>query len=310
MSDLPAMEIARRSADRLSNPVRRGREAVRLLSASRWARPLALGLTLLFVAYGVFVLWTIFQTNGVPPGSDREIYADAARRWLTGSFVYYPEQLAGPYELAVGHVLYPPITLPIFAVLGGLAAPLWWIVPISVVLGVIAWHRPAYWAWPVIAACLGFQWSVMLLYAGNPTLWLAAAVALGSVRGWPSALVLLKPTLFPFALIGLGRRGWWATIACLAVTSVPFGSLWIDWVHAVLYAHGWRVGVLYSLGDVPWLLAPVIAWVAATRRGAARPGPRSSRGAAAATRVCSPPPSDYESATPLRSGRLRRSSGG
>jgi hypothetical protein len=42
--------------------------------------------------------------------------------------------------------------------------------------------------------------------------------------------------------------------------------MWVDWFHAVTNAYGWRVGPLYSLGDVPWLLAPVIARLAQTTR--------------------------------------------
>jgi hypothetical protein len=68
----------------------------------KWYRPLAVGLTLLAVAYGVFVWYTLATSMDVRvgPGSDREIYVGAAQRWLSGGFVFYPEQLAGRYELA------------------------------------------------------------------------------------------------------------------------------------------------------------------------------------------------------------------
>jgi hypothetical protein len=57
--------------------------------------------------------------------------------------VLLPEQLAGRYELATGHVLYPPPALLAFAVLSVLPAILWWLIPLGIVGAVIAWHRPA-----------------------------------------------------------------------------------------------------------------------------------------------------------------------
>jgi hypothetical protein len=78
----------------------------------KWYRPAAVGLSALFVAYGLFVLATLAShPEYATPGSDREIYVGAAQRWLGGGPYFYPEQLAGRYELATGHVLYPPPAL-------------------------------------------------------------------------------------------------------------------------------------------------------------------------------------------------------
>jgi hypothetical protein len=88
----------------------------------------------------------------------------------------------------------------------------------------------------------------MLLYTGNPTIWLSAAVALGTVWGWPAVAVALKPTLLPFAFIGVRRRSWWLVAGLGLVVSIPFWGMWLDWFHAVTNAYGWRVGPLYSLG--------------------------------------------------------------
>jgi hypothetical protein len=238
-----------------------------VIAGSRWARPAALGLTLLFAAYGLFVLATL-ATDGQYAtlwGADRSIYAGATARWLAGGPFYFPFQVAGPYELYEGVVLYPPVALLALVPLTAMPAILWWAIPVGAVAAVIAYHRPAWWAWPLIAACLGFHWSVMLFATGNPTLWMAAAVALGTIYGWPAIAVVLKPTLAPFALLGIRRQSWWVAAAVGLAVSVPFGAMWIDWIHAALNAHGWRVGPLYSLGDVPWLLAPVLAWVSRTR---------------------------------------------
>lgn len=226
----------------------------------RFYRPVCVGLTLLFAAYGLFILWTLVTAPWfVTFGTDRAIYVTATERWLAGGPFYYPEQLAGPYHLRVGHVLYPPVALWFFVPASFLPPLLWWAIPLTIVGAVIVHHRPAPWAWPLIAACLGFQWSVMLLATGNPTLWLSAAVALATLRGGWAVAVLAKPTLFPFALVGIRRRWWWLALGLFVLACLPFGAMWLDWWTAVTNAYGWRVGLLYSLGDVPWLLAPVIA---------------------------------------------------
>jgi hypothetical protein len=49
--------------------------------------------------------------------------------------------------------------------------------------------------------------------------------------------------------------------------------MWLDWFHAVTNAYGWRAGPLYSLGDVPWLLAPVIAAYASSHESISTPAP-------------------------------------
>jgi len=234
----------------------------------RWGKPLAMGLTVLFTLFGLWVIYVMSTTPTlfVAPGSDREIYVAAGQRWASGEWIFYPDQLRGPYLLAVGHVLYPPVAYPAFYAASLLPALFWWLVPLSVTAAGILWHRPAYWSWPIIAACLAFPWSLMLAWAGNPTIWLAAFVSLGTIRsGWAIA-VLAKPTLAPFALVGIRRRTWWWALAGFLAVSAAFGQMWLDWIDALRNAYGPRVGPLYSVGDVPWLLAPIVAWKASTRR--------------------------------------------
>lgn len=232
------------------------------VESGRWYRPLAVGLTALAVVFGLFVA---AQLVGEPVGTDRETYVGAAQRWLAGGPFYYPFQLAGPYEIATGVVLYPPIALYLFVPLSFLPAVAWWAVPLGILAAVIRHHRPAAWAWPLIAACLGFQWSVMILWTGNPTIWVAAFVALGTLGGPWALAVVAKPTLAPFVLVGARRRSWWIGAVVLALLALPFGSMWPDWFNAVTDIYGWRVGPLYSLGDVPLVAAPVIAWLAKAR---------------------------------------------
>ena len=119
-------------------------------------------------------------------------------------------------------------------------------------------------AWPFLAACLAFPESPYELVRGTPTIWIVAAVAAGLKWGWPGALVLLKPSLLPFAVIGVRHRGWWVALLLLAVLTVPLLSLVPDWIAAVTNGQG-RGGVLYSLKDVPLVMIPVIAWLGAAQ---------------------------------------------
>jgi len=47
------------------------------------------------------------------------------------------------------------------------------------------------------------------------------------------------------------------------IVSVPFGSLWSDWVMSVVNSRGG--GPLYSALEIPMLLLPLIAWAGRTR---------------------------------------------
>jgi hypothetical protein len=235
----------------------------------RWYRPLAVALMGFALVWGVFTVWVILtdQARFGPPGFDRDTYMAATGRWLGGGSFYDPVQLAGPYPIWAHAILYPPLALALFVPFSLLPAVLWWAVPITVILAVIAYHRPAYWAWPLVVGGLAWPPTVVLTYTGNPGLWVAAGVAAGTVLGWPALAVILKPTLAPFILVGVRRRSWWIGAAVVGLVALAFGSLWLDWWKAVTNIYGARVGLLYSMGDVPLLAAPVIA--AAARR---RPG--------------------------------------
>jgi hypothetical protein len=251
-------------------------QGVASASLQRWGRPLAVGVTGLLVALAAFLLWTLLTDPRYASllGNDRAIYVSAVTRWNDGGAFYLPAQVAGPYEIQTGHVMYPPIALPMFELFAWLPPVLYWLVPLLTIALVTAYHRPAWWAWPLIAACVAYPWTGMLVVAGNPTLWVTAAVAAGTLLGWPAVLVALKPSLVPFALIGVRRRSWWVAGAALLVMAAAFGSLWIDWVHVVINARGWRSGPLYSLSDVPLLAIPVIAWMAGRFRRPEARGPR------------------------------------
>jgi len=235
--------------------------------AHRWSDPLAVGLTALLAAIAAFLLWTLLTDPMYRSslGNDREIYAAAVARWNEGQPFYLPEQLAGAYEIQTGHVLYPPIAIPAFELIMAIPPVLYWAIPLAGIVAVITIHRPARWAWPLIAACCAYPWTPMLLIAGNPSLWITAAVAAGTVFGWPAILVVIKPSLFPFAVFGIRHRSWWLAAAGAICVAAAFGAMWIDWVHVVLNASGWRAGPLYSFGDAPMLAIPLVAWLARRR---------------------------------------------
>jgi hypothetical protein len=94
-------------------------------------------------------------------------------------------------------------------------------------------------------------------------MWIVAAVALGLRFGWPALLVVVKPSLFPFLLAGAHRRSFWLGIPVVAALCVPFGLLWIDWLHVVDNAPN---GIDYSFGAVPLVLIPVVAWASSRER--------------------------------------------
>lgn len=191
-------------------------------------------------------------------GIDYSLYMETTRRWLSGGPYFEPYQLAGPYPISMGDVLYQPNALLLFVPFTVLPAFLWWAIP----LGVTAWSivklRPSVLAWPFIALCLAWPPTLARTVAGNPVMWVEAALALGCLYRWPAVGVLLKPTLFPFALIGVRDRRWWLALGLLIVASLPFGTMWLDWVRAVTNAQ--NGGFLYSFQDVPILLLPIVAW--------------------------------------------------
>ena len=75
-------------------------------------------------------------------------------------------------------------------------------------------------------------------------------------------IVLIKPSLFPFALFGARSRRWWLALGALVVVSLPFGSLWLDWIHSVLNSEGG--GIAYSALEIPILALPIVAWLGRT----------------------------------------------
>jgi hypothetical protein len=196
-------------------------------------------------------------------GIDADIYFSATRSWLADGTWYLPRQLAGPYGIEYGDVLYPPILLYLLVPFQWLPFALWWAIPVAAI-GWALWRiRPPLWSWSLMVVCLAWPLSVEQLVKGNPVLWIMAAEAVAIAVGLPTTLVLLKPSLFPFAVIGIRRRAWWIQAAILVVLSLPLLELTLLYPQVILDSRGG--GLLYSVRDVPLLLLPVVAGLAGGR---------------------------------------------
>ena len=198
-------------------------------------------------------------------GIDLDLYLTATRRWLETGVFYEPHQLAGPYKITHGDILYPPVALWLFVPFTILPSVLWWVIPIGVTTWVIWRLRPSPLSWPLMAAVLGWQPVQIHFISGNPVMWAMMFLALGTLYYWPAVFVFLKPSLGIFALFGSWDRRWWFGVVAFAMLSVPFLLMWFNWLTVVFNAQGG--GLLYSWQEAPMMFLPLIAW-------AARPGSR------------------------------------
>ncbi len=197
-------------------------------------------------------------------GEDFAIYLRHTREWLAGGSFYDARQLTGDaYTLVAGDSLYPPpfalVMLP-FLILPGV---LWWALPAVIVGAVIRQYRPAPWTWPILALCIASPRTLGLLIYGNPSMWLAASVALSTVWGWPGIFAFLKPSLAFFALIGIRTRGWWIALGIFALVSLAMLPDWREYLTAATNLQG--PNLTYSLMDIPLAGIAVVAWAGRTR---------------------------------------------
>jgi hypothetical protein len=229
------------------------------------------GAILAIMAWEAIVLWRYIGDQHAL-GTDFDYYRGIGQRWLdTGSF-YLPRQLGGPYVVRADvDVLYPPIALLLFVPFTVLPWPAWWLIPLGTVAWCVIRWRPATWTWPILA--LLAAWPVQLSHVlyGNSTTWAMAALAGGLAAGWPGVFVILKPSLAPFALAGIGRRSWWVAALVLGLLSLLMLPLWIDFFTAIRNSDA---GPTYSLPDIPPMLIPVVAWLGRRPGGIDRLAPR------------------------------------
>lgn len=205
-------------------------------------------------------------------GGDYQTYMTHTERWLSGGPLYPAYQLEGPYLSQFIESMFPPVALWLFVPFAllpdAVSVVLWWALPALAVAWMLRRLRPAPWSWPVMALCASMPVVVAKIAVGSPTIWCLAAMAVGVVYAGPAVFVLLKPSFLPFALWGIRHRRWWLYLAVFAGLSLPFGAMWLDWFTAIRNAT--NASPLYSLGEAPLLLVPVVAWLARTSGEVAR----------------------------------------
>lgn len=196
-------------------------------------------------------------------GDDFALYKNAAASWLARGEFYPQVQLAGPWAISGGAILYPPVTLWILVPFTVLPPVLWWAFP-AVAIAWALWRiRPGPLSWPVMAFLIGFSPLPVFIRAGNPMIWALAALFVGCAKIGPSIFVLLKPSLAPFALFGIWDRRWWVWAAAFTVLCMPFGWMWLDWARSLLSSDG---TLAYSYREIGPFLVPLAAW-AGRRQG-------------------------------------------
>jgi len=265
-------------------------DLARFLDRPRVAGALAIAVLAIPILFALIVPHVLDQR----PGVDFELYRDATARWLSGGPFYEPYQIAGPYEISPGDILYPPVALWLFVPFslvsgsspaGALVAVAWWAIPLGATAFSIRVLRPRPLVWPLLALCASNPTTILKTWTGNPVLWSMAAIAIAAVSPsrFTAPFVLLKPSLAPFALFGVRRRSWWLGAVALALLSLPFlaTGLWADWLTAVANSRGG--GLLYSSLEAPMLLLPLVAWVGRRRDRTApsRPPPAADHGTGA-----------------------------
>jgi hypothetical protein len=123
--------------------------------------------------------------------------------------------------------------------------------------------RPTPLVWPLIALCIAWPTTPLKVWTGNPVIWCVAAMAVSIVWRGGAPFALLKPSLFPFALFGIGQRAWWFGLGIFVLLCLPFGAMWADWLTTVVNARG--AGLLYSALEAPMLALPLVGWAGRRR---------------------------------------------
>ena len=231
----------------------------------RWGWLIAIGLAVVIAGIGIGIFGLALLIAGFPDFwfRDLDVLLDATRRLFAGESWYLDRQLHGPYPTEFGDVLYPPVVA--WFLTPWLVLPAWTFIAIPV--AIVVWHiidaHPKPWTWPLIAFGLTFPITLVHGAYANPTLWMGAFAALGLRFAWPAALILLKPSLVPFALIGIRTRGWWLCALGLGLASLPFLAETLIYPRVALDAQGG--GFLYSGLVIPFMLVPVVAWLGRRR---------------------------------------------
>jgi hypothetical protein len=237
---------------------------------SIWVRATQVVLTWLFGGLAVMNLVAASQGWLAPfHGWDFDHYVEASRRWLESGSPYLAHEVAAPFQFSNETFLHPPISLLLFTPFTVLPSFFYWLIPIGGTALLIASWQPARWTWPVMALLLNWPRFDGAVIVGNTDLWVVFFIAAGLRYGWPVLLLAIKPSVAPFAIVELAAlmridavpvRRWveiLATAAVLILVSAPFGELWLEWLAVIRHS---PADPIYSIGAIPWLIVPVIAW--------------------------------------------------
>jgi hypothetical protein len=209
-----------------------------------------------------------YVVSYLDPGIDYDTLIGATRNHLAGNGFYPAYEVSGPWVYTLDQppngppILYPPHALYLFVPFVFLPKLLWWAIPLSVFAWALWQLRPHPAAVLAILLVLGTPYAREDIFWGNPVMWMVAAEAAGFVLGWPAVLVLLKPSLGPFALAGFPRRSWFIALAVLSVANLPLLPMWADWIAVIRNA---QLGPDFSLHQFPLMAVPLIAWLGSTR---------------------------------------------
>ena len=194
----------------------------RHIEMTRWRKPVIVGLTGLILVAAVAIAAARYgaAVRADAVAIDYRFYLTLADRWHQTGTMYTPAQLAGPYVAQpMGWTtmdflpsLYPPPAIFLFLPFQFLPAILWWAIPLGIIAIAIWRLQPADWAWPLMAAILLFPDISSSIIVGNTTMWIVAFLAAGLLYSWPAILILLKPALVPFAIVGTRHRSWWIAL--------------------------------------------------------------------------------------------------
>lgn len=229
-------------------------------------RPIWVGIAvmmLIALAAETVVLYGIIDDQD-SIGSDLRFFQSVAQRWLDTGVYYTDGQLSGPYVIGSNvDNIYPPTALYLFVPFLFLPAILWWVIPIALISYTVWWCRPVAWALPILALLVLYPKTPAVFLYGNSDIWAVAFAAAGVRWRWPAVLVAFKPSVGFLGLIGIRNRGWWIAAAIVAVASLPFSGLWMNYPQVILNSD---TNIGRSISDMPLFLLPIVAWLTSSKR--------------------------------------------
>ncbi len=212
-----------------------------------WRSALIFGFGVLIVV----VLGEVIISSILPNSGDWLTMRDPARVWLAGGNFYPAYELDGPFIVGPVSVLYPPPMLILLVPFTFLPDIVWWLVPMAILGAVYLYWKPSLLGWTLVLVCLANEKTFIIYLWGNSAMWFAAFVALGTIYHWPSVLVFIKPTLAPFALVGIRHRSWSIALLALVAVSIAFLPMWPDYLRVFENSRGPLVSPLVLVAADP-----------------------------------------------------------